>query len=257
MTNFIKFSVCSIFFFFLPLTLVAQEEREYYQLKVYHFETQSQALVIEDYLKDAYLPALKRHKIGPTGVFKPIADTINKLFVLVPFSSIRQLDEIERDLLKDAQYKKDGAAYLEAPAKNPPYSRIEVIFLSAFKEMPKMEPSPLTSARKKRVYELRSYHAPTEAYLQNKIEMFNEGGEIQLFKNLGFNAVFYGEVLAGPHMPNLMYLTTFKDQKDRDQHWKNFGNSPVWHKMSSLEKYKDNVSHIDIHFLYPTEYSDY
>ncbi|UJH91223.1 NIPSNAP family protein [Antarcticibacterium sp. 1MA-6-2] len=123
--------------------------------------------------------------------------------------------------------------------------------------MPQMKPSTLTSAREKRIYELRSYQAPTEAYLQNKIEMFNEGGEIKLFDELGFNAVFYGEVIVSPHMPNLMYLTTFEDQESRDLHWKNFGDSPVWHKMSALEKYKDNVSHIDINFLYPTEYSDY
>lgn len=240
-----------------PLFLMAQEERQYYQLKIYNFENESQSKVTEEYLKDAYIPALKRKNIAEIGVFKPIADSINKLFVLVPFSSIEQLDKVEKELLEDVVYKKEGGDYLTASAKNPPYSRVEVILLSAFKHMPQMKPSPLTSAREKRIYELRSYQAPTEAYLHNKIEMFNEGGEIKLFDELGFNAVFYGEVIAGPHMPNLMYLTTFEDQESRDLHWKNFGDSPVWHKMSALEKYKDNVSHIDINFLYPTEYSDY
>ena len=36
--------------------------------------------------------------------------------------------------------------------------------------------------------------------------MFNEGGEIRLFARLNFNAVFYGDVLAGDRMPNLMYM---------------------------------------------------
>jgi hypothetical protein len=36
------------------------------------------------------------------------------------------------------------------------------------------------------------------------------GGEVPLFVRLGFNAVFYGEVIVGSHMPNLMYMTTFE-----------------------------------------------
>ncbi len=37
--------------------------------------------------------------------------------------------------------------------------------------------------------------------------MFNEGGEIELFKELNFNAAFYGEVITGSRMPNFYYLT--------------------------------------------------
>ena len=39
--------------------------------------------------------------------------------------------------------------------------------------------------------------------------MFNAGGEIDIFTKLNFNAVFYGDVIVGSHMPNLMYLTCF------------------------------------------------
>jgi hypothetical protein len=58
-------------------------------------------------------------------------------------------------------------------------------------------------------------------------------------------------------MPNLMYMTTFSDQKNRDAHWKKFVDSPEWKELVVMDKYKNNVSHIDIIFLYPTEYSDY
>ena len=53
------------------------------------------------------------------------------------------------------------------------------------------------NARSERVYELRSYESATEQYNINKVEMFNVGGEIDLFEQLGFNAVFYGEVISG------------------------------------------------------------
>lgn len=87
--------------------------------------------------------------------------------------------------------------------------------------------------------------------------MFNEGGEIDLFKSLNFNAVFYAEVVAGSHTPNLMYMTSFENKADRDAHWKSFVESPVWKKLSSMLIYQNNVSHIDIIFLQAMDYSDF
>lgn len=52
--------------------------------------------------------------------------------------------------------------------------------------------------------------------------------EKSLFDALGFNAVFYSSDISGPDMPNLMYMTTFKDQASREAHWKSFSDSPVW-----------------------------
>lgn len=87
--------------------------------------------------------------------------------------------------------------------------------------------------------------------------MFNAGGEVKLFDRLGFNAVFYAEVVSGSKMPNLMYMTTFADMTTRDVLWKSFVDAPEWQQLLSLEKYKNSVSHADITFLIPTEYSDY
>jgi len=78
-----------------------------------------------------------------------------------------------------------------------------------------------------------------------------------LFKRLNFNAIFYSEVVAGSKMPNLMYMTSFENRADREDHWKNFVNDPYWKKLSALPEYQNNVSHIDITFLYPTDYSDF
>ena len=106
-------------------------------------------------------------------------------------------------------------------------------------------------------YELRSYEAPTEEYYKRKVDMFNAGGEVILFDRLGFNAVFYAEVLSGPTMPNLMYMTTHENQETRDANWKNFVDSPEWTKLKVMPKYQNTVSKNVTLFLYPTEYSDY
>jgi NIPSNAP len=115
----------------------------------------------------------------------------------------------------------------------------------------------LKADKNERVYELRSYESATEKLFRNKVKMFNEGGEIAIFKKLNFNAIFYSEVIAGNKMPNLMYMTSFENMADRDAHWKNFGSDPDWKALSSLPEYRNNVSHIDIMFLRPAAYSDY
>jgi hypothetical protein len=87
--------------------------------------------------------------------------------------------------------------------------------------------------------------------------MFVAGDEVALFKRLGFNAVFYADVLAGGYMPNLMYMTTFADQQSHDDHWKAFVDSHEWKRLSTLPEYQHNVSKNTKFLLRPTEYSDY
>src|SRR5690606_458122 len=159
-------------------------------------------------------------------------------------------------LLKDNTYLTSGSPYLNAPYNNKPYLRFESILLDAFSGRTSITPSLLNNSRADRVYELRSYEAHTEAILQNKIDMFHDG-EFELFDRLDFNAVFYGEVISGPKMPNLMYMTTFENQESRDEHWKAFFASPEWKVLSAKPEFKNNVSKNDMLFLTPTEYSDY
>ncbi|MGB3774425.1 MAG: NIPSNAP family protein [Leeuwenhoekiella sp.] len=249
-------------FLFTSITAISQQKmQQFYQLKTYSFTTDDQVNRTDEFLENAYLPALKRQNIENIGVFKPksyiAGDTLQKTMILIPFSSLEDFESMEGKLLQDETYQRDGAAYINAAYDDQPYVRINSIVMKAFEDMPVLRPSTLTTDRKDRVYELRSYQSPTVAYHKNKVEMFNEGGEVGLFEDLGFNAVFYASVISGPDMPNLMYMTTFKNQVNRDAHWEAFGNSPEWKKLSALPKYQNNVSHIDITFLYPTEYSDY
>ena len=75
-----------------------------------------------------------------------------------------------------------------------------------------------TTPPAERIYELRSYQGATEKYYRRKVEMFNEGGEVNIFKRLEFNPVFFGEVISGPAMPNLMYMTSFANEASQKEH---------------------------------------
>src|SRR5207248_7724729 len=114
---------------------------------------------------------------------------------------------------------------------------METILLRAISLAQHMQSPPQHAKKKQRVYELRSYESATEKKFRNKVQMFNQGDEIGLFRKLNFNAIFYSEVIAGSRMPNLMYMTSFENQTDRDDHWKTFGNDPYWKTFSAQPEY--------------------
>jgi hypothetical protein len=235
------------------------QDRQFIQLRIYHAKDSIQLQQVSQFLKDAYVPAL--HKAGHkmVGVFTHITnDTAidKRIYVLIPFSSIQQIDNLGRLLEKKKELMKQGSNYLNASHDQAPYVRFETILLKAFPYMPKVAKSGLQGSINDRIYELRSYESPTEAYFASKVKMFNQGREIALFKRLEFNALFYSEVVFGSHMPNLMYMTSFENMAAREAHWKSFGSDPEWKRLSSLPEYKDNVSHITIDFLHATSYSD-
>src|SRR6187402_1906283 len=235
-------------------------EREFYQLTVYHFKDASQEKIIDNYLQNALLPALHKINIKNIGVFKNHSNdtlTDKTMYVLMPVKSLEDVMRISSKLINDKSYQAGGAEYLDDVYTTAPYSRMETILLHAFSLAPQFQLPKLNGTRKDRIYELRSYESATEKIFKNKVHMFNEGDEIGLFKRLNFNANFYAEVVAGSKMPNLMYMTCHENKTARDVNWKNFVDDPYWKKLSSMPEYQHNVSHIDISFLYPTEYSDY
>jgi hypothetical protein len=249
--------IAALAILFLSFTFVSKQE--FYELRIYHVKTDAQQMSVEGFLKNAYIPALHKAGISNIGVFKPIeTDTADrKIYVLIPYKSLDQINATADKLTSDKDFNNNGKFYLEAAYNSAPYSRMESIILKAFSHNPTLTAPALKGPRGERVYELRSYEGPTEKIFRNKVHMFNEGGEVALFKRLGFNAVFYSEVIAGPRMPNLMYMTTFENQASRDEHWKKFVDDAEWKKLSSMPEYQNNVSKIDIFFLRPTEYSDY
>ncbi|HSB93373.1 MAG TPA: NIPSNAP family protein [Flavitalea sp.] len=245
---------------FCPMFVNAKPPaKEFYEIRIYQYTTPGQEQTIDAYLQKALLPALHNSKIK-AGVFKPIANdtaAAKKIYVIIAFKSPAQAIEIFDKVSQDKTALEAGKDYVNAAYDNPPYSRYERILLRAFPDHPVLSVPSLNGPKTDRVYELRSYEGPTEKKYRNKVEMFNAGGEVVLFNRLGFNAVFYADVIYGSRMPNLMYMTSFDNIDSRNEHWKAFGNDPEWKKLSGMDLYKNNVSHIDITLMHPTEYSDF
>ena len=68
-----------------------QANNSIFQIRLYHLKDDNQVTMTDNFLKDAYLPALHRYGIKNIGVFKPISnDTASDkvIYVLIPFSSL-------------------------------------------------------------------------------------------------------------------------------------------------------------------------
>ena len=241
---------------FLTSTLKAKQA-ELVQIIVYHFENDTQVLQTENYLKDALIPALHQQKIDRIGVFKPIDFAQDKrLFLVIPYNSFSHFIKVNQQVELDKNYLIAGNKYIEASYNEAPYVRKESILLNSFSTAPILQKPNLKSSFENKVYELRSYESATELLHQKKVRMFNEGGETKIFTRLNFNPIFYGSVIAGSKMPNLMYLTSYENMDDREAHWKAFGADEVWKTISVLPEYKNTVSKIESTFFRSTSYSD-
>ncbi len=234
-------------------------KQAYYQIIVYHLKNETQIQQVDDYLKNAFLPALHRAGVSKTGVFKPITNDTSadkSIYLFIPMKSIEQIDHIDQSIWKDAQHEKDGAAYLNAVHNQSSFLRKETILIKAFEKMPDFAIPNLSGSTAEKIYELRSYEGATEKIYRKKVEMFNAGGEVALFSRLEFNAVFYGSVMAGAQMPNLIYMTSFNNIAERDAKWKVFGSDPEWKRLSVIPEYQNTVSKATIILMHATAYSE-
>ena len=231
----------------------------YYQIKVYSLDNPGQEERVDNYLKSTFLKAAHEAGIENVGVFKPIEtdpDYGKKIFVLIPLKDLNDVVKIDDQLLQ-FELNSGNDDYINATHDNPPFKRVETIILKAFSEMPNYHKPAFNTPKQEQIFQIRSYEGATEKLYHKKVEMFNEGGEVALFNDLGFNAVFFGEVLAGANMPNLIYMTSFKDIDSNKKLWEAFGAHPKWEELKNNKAYANTVSHIDNWLCHPTSYSDF
>ena len=236
--------------------------REYYLIQVYHCSSQKQIEHIDVFMKSTYLPYLHEAGIPKVGVFTPIDnDTAvdKKVYVWIPLKSIDEFENLDQKIEKLDPYGFDGIIHLEGTDGALPYTRIENILSKAFKGQTQFEKKSTLKKNTpdERIFEFRSYESSSEIMHLKKVHMFNEGKEIGLFARLNFNAIFYGKVLAGARMPNLIYMTSFNNKADRDAHWKAFGEDAYWKKISTAPEYLNTVSKSDIVLMKAKEYADF
>jgi hypothetical protein len=230
--------------------------QQFIELRQYHQNPGSRREPLEDYLKNAALPAWNRAGITPVGVFTVMyGQNQPSLYVLLPHPSWESVLNACRTLANDEEYQQAAKEFEDVPLSDPLYLRYESCVMRAFKNMPQVEVPERVQGKGSRLFEMRTYESHSEKAAKKKIEMFNEGGEIAIFRKTGLDPVFFGESLIGRQLPNLTYMLSFPDMATRDQAWAAFVGDPDWKALSGDPQYKDTVSTISDIILRPTSYS--
>ncbi len=231
--------------------------REYYELRRYHLLSGPQEKLANRYFAEALIPGLNRLGLKNIGAFNLyIGPETPSLYLLIPAASADALATAEMKLMADEEYLRTGADFLNAPAKEPAYERVESSLLVAFSGWPKLVLPPATASKSPRVFQMRTYESPSHQAHRRKIEMFH-AGEFDIFQQAGFWQVFYGDMLIGPRLPNLTYMLSFPDLSEMNAKWKAFSSNPDWKKLTGSPKfnYESIVSNITNLILNPTSYS--
>lgn len=230
----------------------------YLELRKYIMLQGDTQKILDNYLSKALIPAWSKFGAGPVGAFKANygMNTRGVIHVLLPHQSLGAVVEAPAKLMADEDYMKAGQEFLNVAPGTPAFFRIETSLLRTFDGMPQLDqPAPSKNKVKSRIFQLRVYESASPVKAAQKIKMFNEGGEIEIFKRTGMQPVLFAQTIAGPSMPNLHYMLCFEDMKQLDASWATFRVDPAWKTLSADPQYKDSVSNISDIIFKPTGYS--
>jgi hypothetical protein len=182
-----------------------------------------------------------------------VAAHMPQVMTVTAFPSLDAIAQAKAALARDKAAAEALARWEAGPEA--PYEHYSESVLELTDYSPPLPP-PNPEAKASRVFELRVYHSPTERQLRALHERF-AGPEIKIFARCGIHPVFYSSTFAGPHKPNLVYLTPFENLAAREKAWAAFGADPEWIKVrrESIEAHGQISSVIQMSLFRAAAYS--
>ena len=241
---------------------LAAPAREYVEFRKYTVANAAKRAQLVEILDRALIPGLNRQGIRPVGVFVPIANVTGptasaaeqeryalNVFVAIPHKTADSFANANIRLVADAQFMRDAAPIFEATSQDPVYTRCDTSLLYNFPTMPVMEVPDLGPDR---VFQWRLYRSFNIERNVAKIHMFDQGGELPLFREVGLTPIFFGDTVAGAKLPAFEYMLGFPSAEARVEAWRTFIPHPKWVAMRNLPEYADTATEIDNVILTPS-----
>jgi hypothetical protein len=224
-----------------------ESNRELIEVRTYQFASPQKQQAYEQFLAEAGIAAINRAGIEPVGVLKLLAKDnpplrlsadSTDLRLVLPFKNLQAFIDLEDKLADDQPYQQAGKEILNDSQQEPTYTRYESTLLYAFPHFPQVQ---VPTRSQDRVLQMRRYESHNRERARKKVEMFDTGGEIAVFKHCGMNGVFFGEALAGVHLPSLTYMLAFESMEAQKKGWQEFSGDPGWRQLNRDKQYKDTV----------------
>jgi hypothetical protein len=222
-------------------------KKEIYEWRIYTLA--ENGTIVDIFFQNTLIPAYNKMgiKVGAFKLHKEGEE--DKRYFLFIYPDITTYFNCKKNIWKDAAFTQAAQPYFDETAPNPAFSALETYLSEAFDKIPvyrKPDPS-------RGLFELRIYRSPNEEANQRKVKMFNVD-EIAIFE-VGINSVCYGDILAGPRMPALLYLTWYKDEETRSEAWSKFSAHPEWQRIRKLPEYAYTSTQNQSILLAPLAYS--
>ena len=237
----------------------ATGKRDLIELRTYTCSSVEKRDKLLEVFDTALIPALNRQGITSVGVFWSNGEVndgnaayASSVFVVLPYPDAETLVAGDQRLLADAQFMKDAAPLFAAPMNAPLYDSCASSLLYAFATLPRVKQVAKSADR---LMQLRIYNSYTIERNAKKISMFEQGGEIGVFRACGMEPVFFGQALAGDRLANLTYLLSFENKEAKEAAWKTFMSHPEWLKLKNDPQYKDTANKIVNIVLRPSKAS--
>jgi len=230
--------------------------RQYFEWIRYHLPLGSRQRLVSDYYRDVAIPALNKAGINNVGVFNVKHGSNDPtLHVIIPHPTLESIVTLNDRLLDDQSFLQAGERVLKAPLSEMAFVSMEKSILRAFTHLPEIVVPTQKKENKDRIFQIRTYEAPSLTASKRKIHMFNEGGEIAIFKKTGLQPILFGETIAGDRIPNLVYILAFDNFNAMDKAWAVFRDDPDWQKLSADSFYAETVSRINDWIWTPAAFS--
>lgn len=224
------------------------EKKEIYEWRFYTLKGEGDRL--DAFYRDTFIPAFKRFGIK-VGAFAPHQkgekDMRYYLFIYPDMATYLQVKE---GIWADASFREKAQPFYEQTAPNPIYENMETFLCEAFDKIPVHR----LPEKERGLFEIRLYWSPNEEANRRKVAMFNND-EIDIFDKTGIHSVCYGNILAGPRMPALIYLTWYNNVEARTEAWRQFGIHPDWQRIKGLPEYAHTATSNQSILLSPLDYS--
>ena len=233
-----------------------QGKQQYFEWITYHLPLGNRQHFMANYYRDLAIPALNRMGINNIGVFN-VTHGVNDptLHVIIPYPSLESIETVNNNLLEDKNFVEAGANVLNAKLSEMAFVKMEKTIMKAFTHLPEIQIPTQKLENKSRIFQVRVYEAPSLTASKRKVHMFNEGGEIAIFKKTGLQPIFFGETIAGAMMPNLVYMLAFENFNEMNKAWDTFRVDPDWVKLRDDPYYNETVSRINNWLWAPTAFS--
>lgn len=207
--------------------------QEIYEMRMYH---NADMLSLDNQMQEVVIPAYNRHGVH-VGAYTDYGEVSpSGRYYLFVYPDAETYHRTKREIRREEK--------MRTTAENPEYLRYDT-WVAEGVDGRRVKKTDM------KLLEWQFAESPNEQEMQQH-RMMLDNGEVQMMEESGVHPILIGEILAGPDMPGIMYLSGYNDMNERNAAWDRVSKHP---KRSEYRRHHRH--HVHHAYLMPLPYSQY